>query len=102
MFWSIAHAQSAAKGPSGIEQFIPWILIFVVFYFFMIRPQSKQRKQHQDFLQNLKRGDQVLTASGILGTIEGITDKFVTLEVDAGVKMKILRSQVAGLAKETN
>ena len=102
MFWSIAHAQEAAQGPSGIETFIPWILIFVVFYFFLIRPQSKQRKEHQKFLQALKRGDEVLTMSGILGRVEGLTDKFITLEISDGVKVKVLRTQIAGHIKEGN
>ncbi|MCB0394883.1 MAG: preprotein translocase subunit YajC [Bdellovibrionales bacterium] len=100
MLWSVAYAQSGATGPSGIEQLVPWIAIFVVFYFFMIRPQSKQRKEHQKFLGELKRGDQVLTMSGILGRIEGLTDKYITLEISEGVKVKILRSQIAGSAKE--
>ncbi len=102
MLWSIAYAQEAAQKPGGIEQFVPWILIFAVFYFFLIRPQSKQRKEHAKFLEALKRGDQVLTASGILGRVEGLTDKFITLEVDEGVRFKVLKSQIAGHAKETN
>ena len=102
MFWSVAHAQAGAPGPSAFEQLIPWLLIFGVFYFFLIRPQSKQRKQHQKFLEEMKRGDEVLTASGILGTVEGLTEKFITLEVSEGVRMKVLRSQIAGYAKETN
>ena len=101
MFWSVAHAQGGAQGPSALEQLVPWILIFAVFYFFLIRPQSKQRKEHQKFLSEMKRGDEVLTMSGILGTVEGLTEKYVTLEVSEGVRFKILRSQIAGYAKET-
>ncbi len=96
MLLAIAHAQAApAQGPSGIEAFLPFIFIFVIFYFLIIRPQAKKQKTHQEFLTKLKRGDEVITASGILGTIEGITDQFVTLEIAEGVRIKMLRSQIA-------
>lgn len=101
MLWSIAHAQTAApKQPSLFETMFPMILIFVIFYFLIIMPQRKQRKKHQEFLTGLKRGDQVITASGIFGTIEGITDTFVTLQIADNVKIKVLKSQVLGAPKE--
>ena len=59
---------------SGIAQFIPLILIFVIFYFFLIRPQQKKVKEHKLMVQNLKRGDKVITSGGIVGTIERIID----------------------------
>lgn len=103
LFSVAAFAQEAAKKPSMLESVFPFIIIFAVFYFLIIRPQAKQRKKHASLLTQLKKGDQVITASGIYGTIEGLTEKFVTLEVDQGVKLKMLRSQVLGLAKdETN
>lgn len=92
--------QQAAKKPSMLESIFPFFIIFAVFYFLIIRPQAKQRKEHAKVLTQLKNGDQVITSSGILGTIHGLTEKFVTLEVDQGVKLKILRSQILGLAKE--
>ncbi len=95
-----AFAQEAAKKPSMLESIFPFFIIFAVFYFLIIRPQAKQRKEHAKLLTQLKKGDQVITSSGIYGTIDGLTEKFVTLEVDQGVKLKILRSQVLGLAKE--
>lgn len=97
---TVAFAQEAAKKPSMLESLFPFVIIFAVFYFLIIRPQAKQRKKHAELLTQLKRGDQVITASGIYGTIDGLTEKFVTLEVDQGVKLKILRSQVLGLAKD--
>lgn len=108
MFWATAFAQatsaapaaSAAAKPSILESFFPLIAIFFVFYFLFMRPQSKQRQEHAKVLAALKKGDQVLTSSGILGRIDGLTDKYVTLEVAANVKIKLLRNQVAGLAKE--
>lgn len=101
MFFSIpAWAQdAAAKGPSTIEQFMPFIAIFVIFYFFMIRPQSKRHKEHVSFLGSMKRGDEVITNSGIYGTIEGITERFVTLEVADDVRIRILKNQIAGAAQ---
>lgn len=99
MFSSIAYAQQApAAAPSTWEQLMPFVLIFIIFYFLIIRPQAKRHKTHQAFLQSLKRGDSVLTSGGILGTIEGLTDKFVTLEIANGVRIRILRSQIASPA----
>lgn len=93
---STAYAQTAPGGqPSAFEMFVPFIFIFVIFYFLIIRPQGKRQKEHQKFLSELKRGDEIVTSSGILGRIEGITDQFITLEVADGVKLKMLRSQVA-------
>ena len=93
---STAYAQSSTGGqPSAIEMFMPFIFIFAIFYFLIIRPQAKRQKDHQKFLSDVKRGDEVVTSSGILGRIEGITDQFVTLEIADGVKIKMLRSQIA-------
>ncbi len=86
--------------PSMWEQLLPFALIFVIFYFLIIRPQAKRMKDHQKILTSLKRGDEVLTNGGILGSIEGITEKFITLKIDDGVKIKILKTQIAGLSKE--
>ena len=101
---STAFAQSAAPAagggqPSAFEMFVPFIFIFVIFYFLIIRPQSKRQKEHQKFLTELKRGDEVITASGILGRIEGITDQFVTVEIADGVRVKMLRTQIATTQK---
>ncbi|MBC7370495.1 MAG: preprotein translocase subunit YajC [Bdellovibrionaceae bacterium] len=74
--------------------FLPFIFIFVIFYFLIIRPQARKQKDHQKFVTELKRGESVVTTSGILGTIEGITEAFVTLEIADGVRIKILRTQI--------
>ena len=101
MFLSVAYAQAQSTSqPNLLEGMLPILLIFLIFYFLIIRPQSKQRKQHQKLLTELKRGDEVLTSGGILGTIEGLTDKYVTLEIAEGVKIKILRGSIAGFTKE--
>ena len=86
---------------SGIGQFIPLILIFVIFYFFLIRPQQKKVKDHKLMGQNLKRGDQVITSGGLVGTIERIMDND-RAEVIIGddTKVEIVRSTgVQGLIK---
>ncbi|MCB0349662.1 MAG: preprotein translocase subunit YajC [Bdellovibrionales bacterium] len=103
MFSSIAYAQaatSAAAGPGMIEQLVPFIAIFAIFYFLIIRPQSKRQKDHQSFLLTMKRGDSVITTGGIYGKIEGLSDKFVTLEVSDGVNIRILKSQIASSVNE--
>ena len=82
--------------PSGIEMFLPFIFIFVIFYFLIIRPQSKRAKTHEKFLGEVKRGDAVITSGGILGTVDGMTEQFLTLEIADGVKIRILRKQIAG------
>ncbi len=86
---------------SGIGQFIPLILIFVIFYFFLIRPQQKKVKDHKLMVQNLKRGDQVITSGGLVGTIERVMDND-RAEVIIGddTKVEIVRSTgVQGLIK---
>lgn len=100
MLWvGLAAAESTpAPGSGGLggamNPFIPLIIIFAIFYFLILRPQQKKNKQHQKFLSELKRGEMVITNSGIVGTIKNISDKFVTLEIDQGVCMKMLKSQV--------
>ena len=78
---------------SGIGQFIPLILIFVIFYFFLIRPQQKKVKEHKIMVQNLKRGDKVVTSGGIVGTVERVmeNDK-AEIEISENVKVEIVKS----------
>ncbi len=98
---SSAHAQAAAPVASQnpIMSFIPFILVFVVMYFFMIRPQKKRMEEEQNFLSKLAQGEEVFTKSGILGRVTGIADKVVTLEIEGGSKMKVLKSHIGGSAK---
>ena len=78
---------------SGIVQFIPLILIFVIFYFFLIRPQQKKVKEHKIMVENLKRGDQVITSGGIIGTVERVmeNDK-LEIQISESVKVEIVKS----------
>tara|TARA_B100001121_G_C18668485_1_gene612568 strand:- start:1551 stop:1835 length:285 start_codon:yes stop_codon:yes gene_type:complete len=78
---------------SGIAQFIPLILIFVIFYFFLIRPQQKKVKDHKQMVENLKRGDKVVTSGGIVGTIERIIDaEKAEVIISENVKVEIVKS----------
>lgn len=95
---SVAYAAGggAAGGAGGIASFIPLILIFGVFYFMLIRPQQKQAKLKQQFLEELKNGNKVVTSGGIHGTITGLTDSVVTLEIADKVRVKVSRSSISG------
>ena len=100
MLVSIAYAQTsqAAGGQSFIIQLLPLILIFVVFYFLLIRPQQRKVKQHKEMLSNLKRGDKIVTSGGIIGTINKVADnRELTLEVAENVEIKIASGMVADL-----
>ena len=78
---------------SGIGQFIPLILIFVIFYFFLIRPQQKKVKEHKAMVENLKRGDEVVTSAGIVGRIERIIDnERVEVLIAENVKVEIIKA----------
>lgn len=83
-------------GGGGITGLIPLILMFVVFYFLLIRPQQKRAKEHQNMLANIKRGDHIVTNGGLVGKITGLSDKVVTLEVAEKIRLRILRSHIAG------
>ena len=105
MWSTVAWAQEGASAaqPGFIDQFlIPMALMFFVLYFLIFRPQQKRAKAHQEFLKNLKRGDQVLTSGGIFGTIEGLTEGFVILEIADDVKIRILKAQISSSVQSTN
>ena len=92
-------AQEGAQAP-GLANFVPIIAIFFIIYFLMIRPQKKQLEEEKAMLGGLNKGDEIYTKSGILGTIVGMTDKVVTLEVSDNLKLKVLRSQIGGLSSK--
>lgn len=98
---SNAIAQDAAPvaQPNPLFNMIPLVLVFIIFYVFVLLPQKKRTQQEQSYIKSLEKGEEVFTKSGILGKIAGLTDKIVTLELEGGVKMKVLRSQIGGSAK---
>lgn len=102
-FLGIAYAmgttgQGGAQGAGGsLAAFVPLVLMILIFYFLLIRPQQKRQKEHRAMLANLKKGDQVITQGGIYGTITGLTDSVVTLEIADGVKVKVQRGYIVGI-----
>ena len=80
---------------SGFAQFIPLILIFVIFYFFLIRPQQKKVKEHKAMVQNLKRGDEVITSGGIIGRVERVFDDGrLEMNISDGVNVQVVKETV--------
>jgi len=96
-----AAGGGASGGGSQIFGFIPIILCIVVFWFFMIRPEQKARKQHQLMLSELKKGDKVITKGGMIGSIAALQDDFVTLQADEGVRIKFERQAIRGRFDDT-
>ena len=85
----------------GFAQFIPLILIFVIFYFFLIRPQQKRVKEHKQMVQSLKRGDEVITSGGIIGTVERVfEDDKIEVLVSENVKVQVIKSTITSLLKK--
>ena len=99
MLISPAFAQAAGASPGGgMEMFLPFILIIVVFYFLLWRPQQKKVKQHKEMLSNLKRGDRIVTGGGIVGRIARIEgDDELIVEVAPEIRLRVVRSTVADL-----
>jgi preprotein translocase subunit YajC len=86
-----------AAGPSGLEQMlVPMLLMIVPLYFLLIRPEQKRRKEHEALLKAIDKGDRVVTAGGLRGTVVGVTDEVLTLEVGKGgsVKVEVERSRI--------
>jgi len=104
LFTAVAEAMglpgggSGGSGAGGFAGLIPLVLMFVIFYFLLIRPQQKKAKQHRELLSNLKRGDSVITNGGIYGRIAEINENIITLEVADKVRIKVARSFVSGLS----
>lgn len=95
--WAMAGSPGKdGQAPAGgLTLFAPMILVFLIFYFLLIRPQTKQQKQHQQLLTTLKRGDEVVTAAGIHGTITSVTDTTVGVEIAENVRVRMEKKQVA-------
>jgi len=95
-FIASAYAQDATP-QGGLLSFLPLIVIFVVFYFLLIRPQMKRAKEHKALVSNLANGDEVVTNGGLLGRITQVGDSFVTVEVAENVKIKLQKHAVANV-----
>jgi preprotein translocase subunit YajC len=94
------NAGGGSGGAGGLMGLAPILLMFVIFYFLLIRPQQKQARKQQDFIRNLKVGDRVVTAGGLHGEIKGLTDTTMTLEIADKVRVKVTRSAVSGSSQD--
>jgi preprotein translocase subunit YajC len=96
----IVLAQSGGSpqppGGSSLIQFVPLILIFLVIWFLILRPQKKQEEERQEFRKNLKKGDEVVTSSGLIGKVASVEERTIKLEIARGTKVEVLRSQIQG------
>jgi preprotein translocase subunit YajC len=97
--YAMGTGAEGAQGGGGFGALVPLILMFVIFYFLLIRPQQKKQKEHRKMIENLQKGDQILTTGGIYGRITGITDNVLTVEIAEKVRVKVARGNIAGVTQ---
>jgi len=101
MFISPAFAQTSGTGfsdPSALLQFLPLALIFMVFYFLLLRPQQKKQKEHRSMVDALRRGDRIVTGGGILGSVSRVVSpEEVEVDIASGVRVRVLRSTITSV-----
>jgi preprotein translocase subunit YajC len=97
--YAMGGSGAGGEGVGGFGGFIPIILMFVIFYFLLIRPQQKRQKEHRNMIGNLKKGDRIITSGGLHGRITGIDDTTVTLEIADKVRVKVARSNIGGMVQ---
>ena len=93
--FNYAYAQAANQQPSMLASFVPLILIFLIFYFLLIRPQQKRQKEHKILLESIKRNDEIMTSGGILGKVLKVDGDKLSVQIAKGVNVIVLRSTVA-------
>jgi preprotein translocase subunit YajC len=100
-----AFAQGAGAAPGGTDiliQMVPFVLIFVIMYFLLIRPQQKRVKQHQEMIKNIRRGDTIVMSSGMVGKVSKVVDDSeVEVEIADNVKVRVVRSMIADVRNKT-
>ena len=94
---AMAAAAPAAAQPDMLQGLLPFILILPLFYFLLIRPQSKRAKEHKQMISSLAKGDEVVTTGGLLGRVTEVGENFVAVEIADGVQVKVQKNAVAGL-----
>lgn len=96
-FISNAWAQAGAPAGAGLIELAPLLILFVVFYFFLIRPQMKRQKEHRKMVEALAKGDEVVTSGGVAGRITEVGEGFISLEIAKGVEVKAQRAAVSAV-----
>jgi len=99
--YAMGQGGAGGQGAGGFSAFIPLILMFVIFYFLLIRPQQKRTKQHREMINNLKPGDRIVTGGGIHGRITAVSDAVLTVEIADKVRVKVNRANVSGVVQST-
>ncbi len=98
MDWLIQDAMAQGVGSEGsLMGLLPLVLIFVVFYFLLIRPQSKRQKEHKEMVASLNVDDEIVTGGGVLGKVTKVTEQFITVEVASGVELKVQRHTIGSV-----
>ena len=97
--YALGQGGIGGEGAAGFSGFIPIILMFVIFYFLLIRPQQKKTKQHREMIGSLKKGDRIITSGGLHGRITGTTDTTLTVEIAEKVRVKVNRANVMALTQ---
>lgn len=96
--YAMAQGGGAEGGSGGFASFVPLILMFVIFYFLLIRPQQKKAKEHQRMIGELRKGDRIITNGGMYGRITGLDENTLAVEIADKVRVKVARANVAALA----
>ena len=101
LFSNIAYAMGQGGAPDGgaggFSAFVPLILMFVIFYFLLIRPQQKKTKEHKQMIDNLKTGDRIITSGGLHGRVTGVSESTLTVEIAEKVRVKVNRGSVSAI-----
>ena len=95
-----AYAQAAAGGGDIFASLFPLILIFAIFYFLIIRPQNKRRKEHENKVNAITRGDEIVTSGGLYGTVKGVEEATIDVEIARGVTVKLVKQMVLEVTKK--
>jgi len=100
--YAMGQGGAASSGAGGIASFIPLILMFVIFYFLLIRPQQKKSKELREMIASLKKGDRIITSGGIHGQITAVEEATITVEISDKVRVKLNRGNVAGVVQNSS
>lgn len=95
MFITPAYAQSGSGSPDFLMSILPFLMIFVIMYFLIIRPQQKRMREHREMVANVRRGDTVVTSGGMIGKVVKVEDQELQLEIATGVKVRVMRTTLA-------